>query len=67
MAYVIEPSLMETVAVPLDVELSGELTRGMTVADFRRPAPENCPTRAALRLDQKRFWRTLIEAIRNLD
>lgn len=66
-AYVIEPSLMETVSVPLDVELQGELTRGMTVADFRRPVADGCLTQAAVRLDQKRFWCTLIEAVRNLD
>ncbi|MDZ4046251.1 MAG: nucleoside hydrolase, partial [Rhodoglobus sp.] len=34
-AYVIDPTVMETVRVPLDVELAGTLTLGMTVADFR--------------------------------
>lgn len=66
-AYVIDPTLIETVTVPVDVELKGELTRGMTVADFRRAGEEGCVTSVAMKLDQKRFWRTLIEAVRNLD
>ena len=34
-AYVIDPSVVETVAVPVSVELAGSLTRGRTVADLR--------------------------------
>ena len=34
-AYVIDPSVVETVSVPVSVELSGTLTRGRTVADLR--------------------------------
>mgnify|MGYP003403071977 CR=1 FL=1 len=34
-AFVIDPTVMEVVRVPLDVELTGTLTLGMTVADFR--------------------------------
>lgn len=66
-AAVIDPTLIECVTVPLDVELKGELTRGMTVADMRRENAEGCVTRVAMKLDEKRFWRTLIEAVRNLD
>ena len=65
-AYVIDPTLMETSVVPIDVELRGELTRGMTVADFRSPVPESCPTSVATKLDSARFWRTVTEAVRNL-
>ncbi|MET1051158.1 MAG: nucleoside hydrolase, partial [Mycetocola sp.] len=36
-AYVIDPSVLTVRRVPLDVELTGTLTLGMTVADFRAP------------------------------
>ena len=34
-AYVIDPTVVETVSVPVSVELAGTLTRGRTVADLR--------------------------------
>jgi inosine-uridine nucleoside N-ribohydrolase len=43
-AYVIDPTVMTTRKVPVDIELQGKLTLGMTVADFRAPAPEDCHT-----------------------
>src|SRR6187431_345033 len=43
-AFVIDPTVMQAVRVPLDVELTGTLTLGMTVADFRAPAPDDCTT-----------------------
>jgi purine nucleosidase len=36
-AYVIDPSVLTVRRAPLDVELTGTLTLGMTVADFRSP------------------------------
>lgn len=63
-AYVIDPSIMQTVRVPIDVELTGTLTRGMTVADFRRPAPEDCTTSAATVLDRDRFWDLVVAGVR---
>ena len=65
-AYVIDPSLIETRACPLDVELNGTLTTGMTVADLRAQAPEDCHTRIATHLDTEGFWTLLAEAISNL-
>jgi purine nucleosidase len=62
-AYVIDPSVVQTVTVPIDIELTGSLTRGMTVADFRRPAPEDCSTSAATVLDRERFWDLVVGAI----
>ena len=47
--------VMTTRKVPLDVELTGTLTLGMTVADFRSPAPADCPTQVAVKLDHSRF------------
>lgn len=65
-AYLIDPAVVSTVKVPLDVELRGALTTGMTVADFRAPAPEDCHTSVAVRLDHERFWNLVVEAVRVL-
>ena len=62
-AYLIDPSIVTTQKVPLDVELRGELTLGMTVADFRAPAPEGCTTQVAVDLDHAGFWNLVIQAI----
>nr|WP_300341174.1 nucleoside hydrolase [Actinomyces sp.] len=63
LAYLIDPTIVETVKVPIDVELAGTLTTGMTVADFRSPAPEDCHTWAATTLDAPRFWDLVVDAI----
>ena len=63
LAYLIDPTIVETVKVPLDVELNGSLTTGMTVADFRAPSTEDCHTNVATRLDAPRFWGLVVDAI----
>lgn len=65
-AYVIDPSVMTTQRVPLDVELTGSLTLGMTVADFRAPAPEDCNTSVAMELDQDKFWGLVVDALERI-
>lgn len=65
-AYVIDPSLMRTVKAPLDVELSGSLTRGRTVADLRAPAGPECHSAVATELDAERFWDLVESAVRAL-
>lgn len=65
-AYVIDPSVMTTRKVPLDVELTGTLTLGMTVADFRSPAPADCLTQVAVKLDHTRFWELVTDALRRI-
>ena len=62
-AYLIDPQIVETVKVPIDVELNGTLTTGMTVADFRAPAGPDCHTPAAPKLDFDRFWDLVIDSI----
>ena len=62
-AYVIDPSVLQVRRVPLDVELSGSLTLGMTVADFRAPAPADCTTQVAVGLDVERFWDLVVDAL----
>jgi len=65
-ALVIDPSVMTVVKVPLDVELTGTLTLGMTVADFRAPAPADCTTHAATDLDHDRFWALILDALERI-
>ncbi len=65
-AYVIEPSIGRTRRTPVDIELAGGLTRGMTVADFRTPAPEDCRTSVAVELDHARFWALVVDALERI-
>lgn len=65
-AYVIDPSVMTTRRVPVDIELTGSLTLGMTVADFRGPAPDDCTTSVAVDLDHEKFWALIIDALERI-
>ena len=57
---------MEVVRVPLDIELTGSLTLGMTVADFRAPAPPDCTTQVARNLDHAKFWALIVDALERI-
>jgi purine nucleosidase len=65
-AFVIDPDVLTTRRVPLDVELHGTLTAGMTVADLRGPEPADCHTRVAVTLERERFWDLLLDALARL-
>jgi purine nucleosidase len=65
-ALVIDPTVMTVARVPLNVELTGTLTLGMTVADFRAEAPTDCTTHAALALDHGRFWSLIVDALERI-
>jgi len=65
-AYVIDPSVLTVRKTPLDVELTGTITLGMTVADFRSPAPDDCTTQVATAIDGPRFWALVTDAVRAL-
>ncbi|MEV0946885.1 nucleoside hydrolase [Rhodococcus sp. NPDC049939] len=65
-AHVIDPTIVRAVPVPIAIETTGTLTLGMTVADFRTPAPEGCPTSAALELDFDRFWELVVDALKRI-
>jgi purine nucleosidase len=65
-AFVIDPTVMDVVRVPLDVELTGSLTLGMTVADFRAPAPADCTTQVARNLDHAKFWALVVDALERI-
>jgi purine nucleosidase len=65
-AYVIDPSVLEVRKAPLSVELTGTHTLGMTVADLRAPAPEDCTTSVALGLDAPKFWDLVVDALERI-
>jgi purine nucleosidase len=65
-AFVIDPDVLTTRRAPLDVELHGTLTAGMTVADLRASEPADCHTRVAVTLDRDRFWDLVVDALARL-
>jgi purine nucleosidase len=65
-AHVIDPTIVRAVPVPIAVETTGTLTLGMTVADFRSPAPADCRTSAAMELDRERFWGLVVDALERI-
>lgn len=65
-AYVINPELIKTKRVPVDIELTGTLTLGMTVADFRFPADERCHTQVATELDHSGFWDLIVDSLKRI-
>lgn len=67
-AYLIDPTVMQTRRCPVDVEIQGELTLGMTVADLRGPEPsaDECHTQVATKLDFEKFWDLVIDALERI-
>ncbi|MGB5953017.1 MAG: nucleoside hydrolase [Ornithinimicrobium sp.] len=65
-AYVIDPSIVEVRRAPVDIELNGALTTGMTVTDFRAEAPQDCMTSVATTLDHERFWDLIVDALERI-
>jgi len=62
-AYLIDPTIVETQCVPVTVELRGTHTYGMTVADFRQPSRDESHVKVATKLDFDKFWNVVIAAI----
>lgn len=67
-AYLIDHDIVKTRRCPVDVEVKGELTTGMTVADLRGPEPsaEECHTQVAVKLDFDGFWDLIVDAIKRI-
>lgn len=67
-AYLIDHSVIQTRRCPVDVEIKGDLTLGMTVADLRGPEPsaDKCHTQVATKLDFNKFWDLIIDALKEL-
>lgn len=56
-AVAIDPTLVNTKRLNVRVETSGRFTRGMTVADFRRPIPRTqMGVDVAISVDRERFF-----------
>jgi purine nucleosidase/pyrimidine-specific ribonucleoside hydrolase len=66
-AYVLDPSIVQTVAAPVAVELAGTYTRGATVVDLHRRTGITVNADVALGLDVDAFWRLLMGAVRDLN
>lgn len=67
-AYLIDHSVVQTRRCPLDVEIKGDLTLGMTVADLRGPEPsaDECHTQVATKLDFNKFWDLIVDALKRI-
>ena len=65
-AYLIDPDVMTVRKAPVDIELTGTLTLGMTVTDLRAPAPPDCHTQVAVKLDHARFWGLVVDALERI-
>ncbi|KEY59606.1 nucleoside hydrolase [Serratia sp. DD3] len=65
-AYVIDPNVITVKKVPVDIELTGTLTLGMTVADFRSPPAADCHTQVAVKLDHDYFWQMVVDALEHI-
>jgi purine nucleosidase len=62
-AYVIDRSVLEVRTAPVAIELTGTHTLGMTLADFRAPAPPGTRTHVATGIDVGRFWSLVTDAV----
>ena len=58
-----DPTLVTTKSVAVDVEISGELTRGMTVADWRGLWKRGANAEVALEVDAPRFLSSFFDAM----
>ena len=38
----------------------------MTVADFRTPAPQDCTTSVAVKLDNDKFWDLIVDSLQRI-
>lgn len=67
-AYLIDHGVVQTRRCPLDVEIKGDLTLGMTVADLRGPEPsaDECHTQVATKLDFNKFWDLIVDALKRI-
>jgi purine nucleosidase len=60
-----DPSLAVTEKMCVDVELSGALTRGATIADRRRPAESRRNASVCLGVDEASFSRRFVDTLRS--
>lgn len=63
LAWLISPSVIETKAMHVDVELRGEHTYGRTVCDYWGVLKEPPNADVGVRLEVERFWDVICEAL----
>ena len=63
-AAVLDPAIVRTVAVPVEVELTGTHTRGATVVDLHGRTGKPANADVAVGLDVDAFWRLMMAAVR---
>jgi inosine-uridine nucleoside N-ribohydrolase len=66
LAVALDPTLVETRRCAVDVELSGALTRGMTVADWRGQWNKAPNVEVAVKVDAERFRGAFLAAMERL-
>jgi inosine-uridine nucleoside N-ribohydrolase len=62
-ALVIDPTLIRSQSMPVDIELIGEWTAGRTVCDVHGVTGRPANARVGLELDVPRFWDLLIQTL----
>jgi purine nucleosidase len=65
-AAALDPSLIRTVAVPVDIELGGTLTTGETVTDWRRVWGKPANVEVAVEANADEFLRRFVERVGRL-
>jgi len=65
-AAALDPSLIRTEAVPVDVEVDGTLTTGETVTDWRRVWGKPANVEVAVEADADEFLRRFVERVGRL-
>ncbi|KSU57604.1 ribonucleoside hydrolase [[Bacillus] enclensis] len=63
-AYCIDPTVVETKKLRVDIETKGELTYGMTLVDLHGVTGREPNVNVALKLDHEKFWNMLIETLK---
>lgn len=65
-AYCIDPTVVETKKLHVDIETKGELTYGMTLVDLHGVTGKEPNVNVALTLDHQKFWNMVVDALNNL-
>ncbi|HBZ09649.1 MAG TPA: nucleoside hydrolase [Bacillus bacterium] len=65
-AYCIDPSVVKTKKVRVDIETKGEFTYGMTAVDLLGTTCREPNVNFAVELDHTKFWNLVIQALKNL-
>ena len=65
-AYVIDPSVIETKKLHVEIETNSKLTYGMTVIDYLGVTGKEPNVNVSIKLDHEKFWNMVADSLRNL-